>query len=126
MYVRSFKPPPGSAQRTWFSQEPLHVVALLAALLLSLKATSGLVHAFRSRRPNLGAAFGHFLRPSSCRWSDSLASASAPASGLPAPRGPVDFTEANAIDVESMGLYWHFVDIVWIVIFTAVYLLEYL
>jgi cytochrome o ubiquinol oxidase subunit 3 len=24
-----------------------------------------------------------------------------------------------------MGLYWHFVDIVWIVIFTAVYLLEY-
>ena len=40
--------------------------------------------------------------------------------------GPVDFTEANAIDVESMGLYWHFVDIVWIVIFTAVYLLEYL
>ena len=35
------------------------------------------------------------------------------------------FNERNAIDVESMGLYWHFVDIVWIVIFTAVYLLEY-
>ncbi len=32
----------------------------------------------------------------------------------------------QAIDVETMGLYWHFVDIVWIVIFTAVYLLEYL
>ncbi|HLP09344.1 MAG TPA: heme-copper oxidase subunit III [Opitutaceae bacterium] len=32
----------------------------------------------------------------------------------------------DAIDVESAGLYWHFVDIVWIVIFTAVYLLEYL
>ncbi len=31
----------------------------------------------------------------------------------------------NAIDVESAGLYWHFVDIVWIVIFTAVYLFEY-
>jgi heme/copper-type cytochrome/quinol oxidase subunit 3 len=31
----------------------------------------------------------------------------------------------DAIDVEIMGLYWHFVDIVWIVIFTAVYLLEY-
>jgi cytochrome o ubiquinol oxidase subunit 3 len=42
------------------------------------------------------------------------------------PRGAVQFSEANAIDVESMGLYWHFVDIVWIVIFTAVYLLEYL
>lgn len=33
--------------------------------------------------------------------------------------------EAQAIDVESAGLYWHFVDIVWIVIFTAVYLIEY-
>jgi heme/copper-type cytochrome/quinol oxidase subunit 3 len=31
----------------------------------------------------------------------------------------------HAIDVEVAGLYWHFVDIVWIVIFTAVYLLEY-
>ena len=42
------------------------------------------------------------------------------------PEWGLDFTEVNAIDVESMGLYWHFVDIVWIVIFTAVYLLEYL
>lgn len=32
----------------------------------------------------------------------------------------------DAIDVEVAGLYWHFVDIVWIVIFTVVYLLEYL
>ena len=28
--------------------------------------------------------------------------------------------------VELVGLYWHFVDIVWIVIFTAVYLVEYI
>ena len=35
-------------------------------------------------------------------------------------------SEKDAIDVETMGLYWHFVDIVWIVIFTVVYLLEYL
>jgi len=35
------------------------------------------------------------------------------------------FGQQNASDVEMMGLYWHFVDIVWIVIFTAVYLLEY-
>ncbi len=40
--------------------------------------------------------------------------------------GEVDFGEKNAIDVETIGLYWHFVDIVWIIIFTAVYLLEYL
>ena len=45
---------------------------------------------------------------------------------LARPRGPVNFDEANAIDVEMMGLYWHFVDIVWIIIFTVVYLLEYI
>lgn len=31
----------------------------------------------------------------------------------------------EAVNVEVMGLYWHFVDIVWIVIFTFVYLLEF-
>jgi heme/copper-type cytochrome/quinol oxidase subunit 3 len=31
-------------------------------------------------------------------------------------------TQANALHVEIMGLYWHFVDIVWIIIFTVVYL----
>lgn len=35
---------------------------------------------------------------------------------------PVD-PERRALDVEIAGLYWHFVDIVWIVIFTVVYLL---
>jgi|SRR5690625_1903407 len=34
-------------------------------------------------------------------------------------------THKEAIDVETAGLYWHFVDIVWIVVFTVVYLLEY-
>ena len=28
------------------------------------------------------------------------------------------------MNVELVGLYWHFVDIVWIVIFTVVYLLQ--
>jgi heme/copper-type cytochrome/quinol oxidase subunit 3 len=31
----------------------------------------------------------------------------------------------QAINVEIVGLYWHFVDIVWIVIFTLVYLIPY-
>lgn len=31
----------------------------------------------------------------------------------------------KALDVEIGGLYWHFVDIVWIVIFTVVYLIEF-
>ena len=33
--------------------------------------------------------------------------------------GPV-----RALDVEVAGLYWHFVDVVWIVIFTLVYLIQ--
>ena len=32
----------------------------------------------------------------------------------------------SAVDVEVAGLYWHFVDIVWIIIFTAVYLVEFI
>jgi heme/copper-type cytochrome/quinol oxidase subunit 3 len=30
----------------------------------------------------------------------------------------------HAMTVEIAGLYWHFVDVVWIVIFTLVYLLH--
>jgi heme/copper-type cytochrome/quinol oxidase subunit 3 len=32
----------------------------------------------------------------------------------------------RALDVEIAGLYWHFVDVVWIVIFTVVYLMEFI
>lgn len=124
MYVRSFKPAAGSTQKTWFSHQILHVVALIGALLASLKVVLGLVHALHTEATfggAIGAFFGHeflfiaiaLIAFGACAW-------------FARPRGPVQFTEANAIDVESMGLYWHFVDIVWIVIFTAVYLLEYL
>jgi heme/copper-type cytochrome/quinol oxidase subunit 3 len=30
----------------------------------------------------------------------------------------------RGLNVELVGLYWHFVDIVWIVIFTVIYLLQ--
>lgn len=33
-------------------------------------------------------------------------------------------TKEKALNVEIAGLYWHFVDIVWIIIFTVVYLIE--
>ena len=33
--------------------------------------------------------------------------------------------QSQSLDVEIAGLYWHFVDIVWIVIFTLVYLVPY-
>jgi len=34
-----------------------------------------------------------------------------------------DFTQASYGGVELMGLYWHFVDVVWIFLFTIVYLI---
>ena len=33
-----------------------------------------------------------------------------------------NITQANSAKVEIIGLYWHFVDIVWILIFTIIYL----
>jgi len=33
------------------------------------------------------------------------------------------YSATNNIAVESVGLYWHFVDIVWIMLFTIIYLL---
>jgi len=33
-------------------------------------------------------------------------------------------TQENALNVELVGLYWHFVDIVWIIIFTMIYLVQ--
>lgn len=34
-----------------------------------------------------------------------------------------DFTSQNNMGIELFGLYWHFVDIVWIVLFTIIYLI---
>ncbi len=33
-------------------------------------------------------------------------------------------SEKHGLNLELVGLYWHFVDIIWIIIFTAVYLLS--
>jgi cytochrome c oxidase subunit 3 len=33
------------------------------------------------------------------------------------------FTKENHLAIENFGLYWHFVDIVWIVLFTLIYLI---
>jgi cytochrome o ubiquinol oxidase subunit III len=125
MYVRSFKPAIGNSWRgSWLSHNLLHVTALLAALLLSLKVVLGLVHALQTEA-TAGAAISHFFGAEFAALAGALVAFGA-LFWFARPRGPVEFNEVNAIDVESMGLYWHFVDIVWIVIFTAVYLLEYI
>ena len=35
----------------------------------------------------------------------------------------IPFTKENHLAIENFGLYWHFVDIVWIVLFTVIYLI---
>jgi len=37
--------------------------------------------------------------------------------------GRQPFTKENHLGIENFGLYWHFVDIVWIVLFTVIYLI---
>ena len=120
MYVRSFQPVDVSRQPLWFGRNLLHVGALLGVILLSMFSILGFVHTLHSGG-TMGSYFnGHFA------MIGGFIACTAICFFLARPRGPVNFGEANAVDVESMGLYWHFVDIVWIVIFTAVYLLEYL
>jgi cytochrome o ubiquinol oxidase subunit III len=125
MYVRSFKPAAGNPwAKSWLSHNLLHAAALLAAVLLSMKVVLGLVHSLQTS-DTMAAGVSHFVSAEFVYLALALAAYGALVY-FARPRGAVDFTETNAIDVESMGLYWHFVDIVWIVIFTAVYLLEYL
>ncbi len=122
MYVRSFKV---ASDSSWFGKQLLHTVTLLVALLLSLKVTLGLVHGLQVE-PTIGAGIAHFFSHEFIYIALALVAYGALAFYFAKPAGPVQFNETNAIDVESMGLYWHFVDIVWIVIFTVVYLLEFL
>jgi heme/copper-type cytochrome/quinol oxidase subunit 3 len=39
-------------------------------------------------------------------------------------RRPGGLSDKHGLNLELVGLYWHFVDIIWIVIFTVVYLLS--
>jgi len=122
MYVRSFKP--AVPHRGWLNHQLIHMLALLATILLSMKVVLGFVfpiveHGFG------GDVLAHAAKAEFLYIVLMLAGYGA-LTWLARPAGAVDFDERHAVDVETMGLYWHFVDIVWIVIFTAVYLLEYL
>jgi cytochrome o ubiquinol oxidase subunit 3 len=124
MYVRSFKAAePHESERPWLTTL-LHVGALLLSILIGMKLVLSFVWGFQEHGFSgataaavAGAQWvfiaGMVVVIGILRWFARNA-------------GTPQFDQHNAIDVETMGLYWHFVDIVWIVIFTAVYLLEYL
>jgi cytochrome o ubiquinol oxidase subunit 3 len=122
MYVRSFKPASGGGG--WLNHQIVHALALIAVILLTMKVVLGftfpVVEQGFSGTVLVGAAKAEAL------YIILMFAGYAFLNWLARPAGPVEFDERHAVDVETMGLYWHFVDIVWIVIFTAVYLLEYL
>jgi cytochrome o ubiquinol oxidase subunit III len=120
MYVRSFKPADAAARPSWFFRNLLHVGVVIGLVLSAMFTVLAVVHTFESG--GTLATFGSHNLPLVAAFVVTLVGSVV----LSRQHGPVQFSQANAIDVESMGLYWHFVDIVWIVIFTAVYLLEYL
>jgi cytochrome o ubiquinol oxidase subunit 3 len=125
MYIRTFKPADAdSGRHAWLTSTFAHVVLFALAIVAWMFLVLELIHSFQST----GLAV-----ESVTHWAQHnlviLIAGVVLLFGLRAmarARSAVEFGEANAIDVEGAGLYWHFVDIVWIVIFTAVYLLEYL
>lgn len=120
MYVRSFKPADTGAHRGWFLRNLLHVAAVTGLVLSALFTVLAVVHTLETGGTAAAFAGQNFA------LLTALVVTTGASLILARPRGPVEFSPTHAIDVETMGLYWHFVDIVWIVIFTAVYLLEYL
>ena len=123
MYVRSFQPASAEAAAATAMKTFAHVLVFIVATVLAMYLTLALVHDIQAHGFS-GGAIGSFLGHHVAALIGLLGALGALVV-LGRATGPVAFNEANAIDVESMGLYWHFVDIVWIVIFTAVYLVEY-
>ena len=126
MYVRSFQPQDVDKRRGWFlRQRAARLRSLVATILLGMNLVLGTTRALEATGLSFGT-LAHFASSAVLRIARPGRGAFAVLIRLGRPAGPVAFNERNAIDVEMMGLYWHFVDIVWIVIFTAVYLLEYI
>ncbi len=124
MYVRSFQPTKIENSLLQMGKNVLHIAVLVGIILLGIYTVLGLVREFQADGMSL-PSFTKFIRTDLIAVIGLIA-ALVGLKLLARSHEQVAFNDANAIDVESMGLYWHFVDIVWIVIFTAVYLLEYL
>ncbi len=123
MYVRTFQPKDMDQHRWWFARNCLHIFAGLGFILLAMNCVLGFVRT--AEASGFGPGSLVFLKEYFARLI-GLAVIGGALVKLAKPSYAVAFGEKNAIDVEMMGLYWHFVDIVWIVIFTVVYLLEYI
>jgi cytochrome o ubiquinol oxidase subunit 3 len=121
MYVRSFKPAHGIFTTSEFFINLIHVVAITAAMAIAFIALIPGMLDVIDGGATLATFFSDHAKP-----LIGEAVACAVLAWFARTAGPSEFGEKNAIDVEAIGLYWHFVDIVWIIIFTAVYLLEYL
>jgi len=122
MYVRSFKSAaPDSGGVAELLRTVAHVGALCAVMALTfIVLVPAGIDLAKGALP-----LGQFVGTHAAALA-GLAAAGALCVWFARGQGAVEFGEPNAIDVEAVGLYWHFVDIVWIIIFTAVYLLEYL
>jgi cytochrome o ubiquinol oxidase subunit 3 len=121
MYVRSFKPAHSHGTAADLGLTVVHVLAVCAAMGFAfIRIVPGILTMLED-----GSGFGHFLGENVIPLVGE-ALACGVLAWFSKTSGPSDFNEHNAIDVEAIGLYWHFVDIVWIVIFTAVYLIEYI
>lgn len=122
MYIRTFKPV--DAGKAWVARAVTQFFAFAVASVSIMFVMLAVTHAGAESGYNVSAL------TTGVQHSAGAAIAFVVACGvlfaLSKSTWAVDFGEANAVDVEGMGLYWHFVDIVWIVIFTVVYLLEYL
>jgi len=121
-YIRTFKP--ANSSNAWVVRAVVQFVAFAVATVAIMVVMLAVTHAGAEGGYNLSALV-HGVQHSVVA-SIALGVSSAVLIALSRSSWAVDFGEANAIDVEGMGLYWHFVDIVWIIIFTVVYLLEYL
>lgn len=122
MYVRSFKS--ASAQSGGFGEfvkTLVHVLAVCVAIAVTFIVVVPAGISLAKGHGSAAEFFSHNLMPLL-----ALVGAGGLMAWFARDHGAVEFGERNAIDVEAVGLYWHFVDIVWIIIFTAVYLLEYI
>jgi cytochrome o ubiquinol oxidase subunit 3 len=121
MYVRSFKPARSHGTAGDLGLTVLHVLAVCAAAGFAfIRIIPGFLEMVEG-----GTGLAAFLRQNVFPLVGEIAACGVIA-WFARTSGAADFDERNAIDVETIGLYWHFVDIVWIIIFTAVYLIEYI